>query len=151
MSPERPLVGKSRVQNIIRKFNEKEMRERAHSANDLTERGLRLAHAQRDVGNKRYNLRKRDDKTVNYRTTTETTVETYRPLRTILHVTTKFVARSLLIGFWWLLLLIWWIVALFPRCLCFIFIKGKRKNKDEVERSGKKSKATEKNQVRQCF
>jgi hypothetical protein len=54
-----------------------------------------------------------------------------------------------LIGFWWLLLLLWWVLTLLPRCVVFVFVKEKRKHKEEVpaEKTSKKYKVSGQSKV----
>ena len=130
---------------------------RTYSTNDLRERRDRFAHDRNDMTKRKGRtaidgLKGNRDRTAHDRTThrlTEGLGVVDLPKRTISHVVTRLVARSLLIGFWWLLLLLWWIVTLLPRCVVFVFIKEKRKHKEEApaDKSSKKYKVSEENKV----
>lgn len=158
MSPERHVSRGSRVESITQKLKERQNNDRlvsrfytlkyrrTCSTNDLRETRGRFAHDRND-------LTRRNDRNAHDRTTdmlTEGLSEAQLPKRTIPQVITRLFARSLLIGYWWLLLLLWWIVTLLPRCVVFVFVKDKRKHKEDVrsEKSTKKYKLSDESKVR---
>ncbi len=165
MSPERHVSRGSRVQAITRKLKERQNYEhprsytlkhrRTYSTNDLREKRDRFAHDRNDKGYSGQDrvvdeVKGRRDRIAHDRTTYKLTEELADVRkRTVSHVVSRLVARSLLIGFWWLLLLLWWILTLLPRCVVFVFIKDKRKHKEEppAEKSGKKYKVSAESKV----
>ena len=150
MSPERHVSRGSRVQAITQKLKNRQNYERpasrlhtlkhrrTYSTNDLRERRDRFAHDRNDD---------RKGRSVQGRVVDDRTTDI--PKRTISHVISRLVARSLLIGFWWLLLLLWWVLTLLPRCVVFVFVKEKRKHKEEVpaEKTSKKYKVSGQSKV----
>ena len=162
MSPEREVSRESRVQRITRKLKESQNYERpvsrsytlnirrTFSSNDLRERRDRFAHDRNDVKVGRVRTtRERKEQTAHDKTALKLT-ESLRPKRSISPVVTRIVARSLLIGFWWLFLLLWWCITLIPRSVLFVFIKDKRKHKEDasVEKASKKYRVSEERKVR---
>ena len=164
MSPEREVSRGSRVQRITRKLKERQSYDRpvlrshtlnfrqTFSTNDLRERRDRFAHDRNDVtvgrGRTR-TTRDRKEQTAHDKNALELK-ESLPPKRSISHVVTRLVARSLLVAFWWFFLLLWRIVTFIPSSLIFVFIKDKRKHKEDapVEKASKKYRVADERQVR---
>ena len=163
MSPERHVSRGSRVQAITQKLKNRQNYERpvsrsytlknrrTYSTNDLRERRDRFAHDRNDERKERSAQgRVIDERKDTHDRTTFKLREDDLPKRTISHVLTRLVARTLLIGFWWLLLLLWWVLTLLPRCVVFVFIKEKRKHREDVpaEKTSKKYRVSGQSKVR---
>lgn len=163
MSPKREVSRESRVQRITRKLKEKQNYERpvsrsytlntrrTFSTNDLRERRDRFAHDRNDVTNGRgRTTRDRKEQTAHDKTAVKLT-ESLPPKRSISHVVTRLVARSLFVGFWWLFLVLWSLITFIPRSVIFVFIKDKRKHKEDapVEKASKKYRVSDERKVRQ--
>lgn len=147
------------IQNLERRQSDTATISRAHtlklalkyrqasSASDLRERRNRFAHdgnLARPPPVARDYIRGIKDETAHDNTRS----------KTVSLVVTRLVARSLFIGFFWLLALCWWLVTLFPRmttrCIASVFIKDKRKHKEGVaaEKPSKKYKISDDKKVR---
>ena len=172
MSPERHVSRGSRVQAITQKLQNRQKLQsrqnyerpasrsytlnnrRTYSTHDVGERRHRFEYDRNDERMKRSaqgrvidDLKDTQDRTTYKLREKEIDI----PKRTISHVVTRLVARTLLIGFWWLILLLWWVLTLLPRCVVFVFIKEKRKHKEEVpaDKTSKKYKVSGQNKVRE--
>ena len=162
MSPERHVSRGSRVQAITQKLQNRQKLQsrqnyerpasrsytlnnrRTYSTHDVRENDRMKRSAQGRVID---DLKDTQDRTTYKLREKEIDI----PKRTISHVVTRLVARTLLIGFWWLILLLWWVLTLLPRCVVFVFIKEKRKHKEEVpaDKTSKKYKVSGQNKVRE--
>ena len=158
MSPERQITRGSRVKTIAQKLKEQQNYERpkprsytlqhrrTYSTNDLRERRDRFERERKE--------RRAQDSVIDdlkgRRERTAHDKVTELPKRTISHVVTRLVARSLLIGFWWLLVLLWSVLTFLPRTVVFVFVKDKRKHREEVpaDKASKKYKVADEPKVR---
>ena len=155
MSPERNVSRESRVARITRKLIDRQNNERPSRSNTLNYQ--RVYHSTGDLwrgrnAHVRRDQKRREERTAKDRTTDELTKRTSeRDLgrRSVSSRAMRWVSRSLLVCWWKLLVVVWWLLTLLPRSLVSVFVKEKRRHKEDAgsEKSSKKYKVSEENKV----